>query len=168
MYNFEEESVVQLKERVVQISRVARVVKGGKRLRFRVLAVVGDERGSIGVALGKASETASAIRKAVDKAKKNMVRINLAGTTITHEVIGTQGSAKVLLKPAVKGTGVIAGGAVRSIIEVSGIRDILTKSLGSNNNINVVYATFNALKSLKSVDSVARLRGKDPQELLKD
>ncbi len=162
----EEDSVVQLKEKIVQISRVARVVKGGKRLRFRVLAVIGDEKGSVGVSLGKASETASAIRKAVEKAKRNMVKINLAGTTITHEIIGSQGSARVLLKPAVKGTGVIAGSAVRSILDVCGIKDILTKSLGSNNNVNLAYATFNGLKNLKKVSNVAQLRGKDPKELL--
>ncbi len=166
MENIEEGSVIQLKEKIIQISRVARVVKGGKRLRFRVLAVVGDERGNVGVALGKASETATAIRKAIERARKSMIRINITGTTVPHPLIGEEGAARVLLKPAVKGTGVIAGGAVRAVLEACGIKDIITKSLGSNNQINVSYATFNALKSMKNIDQVAKYLGKHPKEML--
>lgn len=166
MENIDEGSVIQLKEKIIQISRVARVVKGGKRLRFRVLAVVGDERGNVGVALGKASETATAIRKAIERARKSMIRINITGTTVPHSFIGEEGAARVLLKPAVKGTGVIAGGAVRAVLEACGIKDIITKSLGSNNQINVSYATFNALKSMKNIDQVAKYLGKHPKEML--
>lgn len=166
MENIDEGSVIQLKEKIIQISRVARVVKGGKRLRFRVLAVVGDERGNVGVALGKASETATAIRKAIERARKSMIRINIAGTTVPHPFIGEEGAARVLLKPAVKGTGVIAGGAVRAVLEACGIKDIITKSLGSKNQVNVSYATLNALKSMKNIDQVAKYLGKHPKEML--
>lgn len=153
-------------ERVIEIARVAKVVKGGRRFRFRVTVVVGDNRGKIGMGIGKANAVPDAMRKASDRARKNMRRVNLYETTIPHEAIGKVAGAKVLLKPASPGTGVIAAGGVRAVLEAAGVRDILTKSLGSANVLNVVMATFSALDVLKSPAEEAARRGKSAQELV--
>ena len=165
MANFEKQDD-GLKEKVVFINRVAKVVKGGRRFSFSALVVVGDENGHVGMGLGKAAEVPEAIRKGVDDAKKNIVSVPLKGTSIPHEVIGVYGAGKVFLKPAMEGTGVIAGGPVRAVLELAGIRDILTKSQGSDNPNNVVRATIQGLLSLKDVKDVAALRGKTVEELL--
>ena len=160
-----EQNGVELKEKVVAINRVAKVVKGGRNFRFSALVVVGDENGHVGAGNGKSTEVPDAIKKAIEDAKKNMIEVPIVNTTIPHEIIGEAGAGRVLLKPASVGTGVIAGGAVRPILELAGIKDIRTKCLRSNNPGNVVNATMNALKSLKTAEEVAALRGKKVEEL---
>jgi small subunit ribosomal protein S5 len=155
-----------LEERVINIARVAKVVKGGRRFGFRVVVVVGDGQGSVGAAVGKAREVPEAIRKGIERAKKNMIKVPIMGTTIPHEVVAKHGAAKVLLRPASPGTGVIAGGGVRAVVEAAGVKDILTKSLGSDNILNVVRATMVGLKQLKDPEEEARRRERPIKEVL--
>ena len=157
---------LDLKEKIVHINRVAKVVKGGRTFRFSVLVVVGDENGHVGAGTGKAAEIPDAVRKAIDAAKKNMITVPMVGTTIAHEVIGEFGAGRVLLKPAGEGTGVLAGGCARSVLELAGIRNIRAKSLRSNTPNNLVNATIEGLKSLKVAEEIAALRGKTVEEIL--
>ncbi len=156
---------LELKEKVVHIRRVAKVTKGGKRFHFTALAVVGNEDGVIGSGLGKSNEVPDAIRKAIDKAKKSLIRVSRQGSTIPHEIVGVHVSSNVMLKPASPGTGVIAGGAVRAVIELAGIHDVLSKVVGSTNPLNVVMAAINGLDSLRMPEEVAKIRGKELSEL---
>ena len=159
-------STLDLQERVVTINRVSKTVKGGRIFKFAALVVVGDGKGIIGFGLGKSGEVPDAIRKGIEDAKKNLFRVSLKGTSIPHEVIGEFGAGRVLLKPAPEGTGVIAGGPVRAVVETAGIKDIRTKALRSNNPCNVVRATINGLKSLRNASEVAAIRGKTVEEII--
>ena len=156
----------ELKEKVVAINRVAKVVKGGRTFRFSAVVVVGDGNGHVGVGNGKASEVPDAIRKAIQEAKKNLVEVPIVETTVPHEFVGKFGSAKVLLKPAAVGTGLITGGSVRPVLELAGYRNVRTKVIGTNNPRNVVYATLEGLKSMQTVEKVAKKRGKKVEEIL--
>ena len=156
----------EFKDRLVAVNRVSKTVKGGRVMKFAALIVVGDGKGTVGYGLGKAAEVSEAILKGIADAKKNMVKVSLAGTTIPHDTIGIFGAGTVLLKPAPEGTGVIAGGAARAVLELAGVADIRTKSFGTNNPINMVKATLEALKQLRSAEQVAKMRGKTVEELL--
>lgn len=157
---------LDLKEKVVAINRVTKVVKGGRNFRFSTLVVVGDENGHVGVGLGKAIEIPEAIRKAIESAKKNMIEVSIVDTSIPHQITGRYGAGKVLMKPAKRGTGVLAGGPARAVLELAGIKDIRTKSLGSNNASNMVKATLQGLSELVTVEDVAKKRGKKVEEIL--
>lgn len=159
------EEVKEFEERVVGINRVTKVVKGGRRLRFAALVVVGDRNGRVGFGTGKAQEVPEAIRKAIEAAKKNLITVPMVGTTLPHEALGVFGGGKILLKPAVEGAGVAAGGAVRAVLELAGVADVTSKSLGSNTAINVVRATVEGLQQLKRAEEVAELRGKSVSDL---
>ena len=160
------ENTSELKEKVVAINRVAKVVKGGRNFRFSAVVVVGDENGHVGVGNGKPAEVPDAIKKAIEEAKKNLIEVPVVGTTIPHEYVGKFGSASVVLKPAAEGSGVIAGGSVRPVLELAGYKDIRTKVIGTNNPRNVVYATLEGLKSMKTAEQVAHKRGKTVEEIL--
>jgi len=155
----------QYEERTIKVNRVAKVVKGGRRFSFTALMVIGDGQGKVGLGYGKAKEAGLAVQKGIEEAKKNLFEVPLAGSTITHPVIGNAGAGRILLKPAAPGTGVIAGGAARAILEMAGIHDIVAKSLGTSNAINVAHATIAGLRGLRRPDEVARLRGKSPEEV---
>ena len=159
-------STMDLKERVVAINRVSKTVKGGRIFKFAALVVVGDGNGTVGFGIGKSGEVPDAIRKGIEDAKKNLVKISLRGSTIPHEVVGEFGAGRVLMKPAAPGTGVIAGGPVRAVVEAAGIKDIRTKALRSNNPCNVVRATMQGLQSLRTAEEVAKIRGKSVKEIL--
>ena len=161
-----EKQEVELKEKVVAISRVAKVVKGGRNFRFSAVVVVGDENGHVGVGNGKAAEVPDAIRKAIQEAKKNLIEVPIVNTTVPHEYLGKFGSANVLIKPAAEGTGLIAGGSVRPVLELAGYKNIRTKVIGTNNPRNVVYATMEGLKSMQTVEMVAAKRGKKVSDIL--
>ena len=161
-----ENNTSEFKEKVVSISRVAKVVKGGRTFRFSAVVVVGDGAGHVGVGNGKAAEVPDAIKKAIEEAKKNLIEVPVVGTTIPHEFVGEFGSAKVMLKPAAEGTGIIAGGSVRPVIELAGYRDIRTKVIGTNNPRNVVYATIEGLKKMQTLEHVAKKRGLKPEDIL--
>ena len=161
-----EEKTMEFKEKVVAINRVAKVVKGGRNFRFSAVVVVGDENGHVGIGNGKAAEVPDAIKKAIEDAKKNLIEVPIVGTTVPHEFLGTFGSASVLIKPGAEGTGLIAGGSVRPILELAGYRDIKTKVIGTNNPRNVVYATIEGLKSMQTIEQVAAKRGKKVSEIL--
>jgi small subunit ribosomal protein S5 len=159
-------STLDLKEKVVFINRVAKVVKGGRNFRFSALVVVGDENGNVGVGTGKSIEIPEAIRKGIEDAKKNLIHVSMVGTTVPHEIYGMFGTGKVLIMPASEGTGVIAGGPVRAVLELAGLKDVRAKSLGSNNARNMVNATLNGLSRLRTVEEIAALRGKTVEEIL--
>ncbi|KMT21223.1 30S ribosomal protein S5 [Clostridium cylindrosporum] len=159
-------SKLNLKEKVVFINRVAKVVKGGRNFRFSALVVVGDENGHVGTGIGKATEVPEAIRKAIEDAKKNLIKVEMVETTVPHDSIGEYGAGRVLIMPAVEGTGVIAGGPVRAVLELAGLKDVRAKSLGSNNPRNMVNATLNGLSNMKTVEQIAKLRGKTVEEIL--
>ena len=160
------EQVSEFKEKLVAVNRVSKTVKGGRNMRFSALMVVGDEKGRIGCGMGKAVEIPEAIRKGTEDAKKNMVTVSLVGSTIPHEVTGVYGTGRVLLMPAPEGTGLIAGGPVRQVLEAAGVKNIRTKSIGSNNPINMVKATLEGLKQLRNAEEIAKLRGKTVEELM--
>ena len=160
------EQVSEFKEKLVAVNRVTKVVKGGRNFRFAALVVVGDEKGRVGAGIGKAAEISEAIRKGVDDAKKHLITVPLVGTTIPHDTIGFFSTGKVVLMPAPEGTGVIAGGAARAVLELAGVKDIRTKSYGTNNRINMVKATLEGLRQLRSAEEVAKLRGKTVEEIL--
>ena len=163
---FVKEEEKEFEERVVTINRITKVVKGGRRLRFAALVVIGDLKGRVGFGTGKAGEVPEAIKKALADAQKNIIYVPVVGTTIPHEIIGLQDAGKVLLKPAPEGTGIVAGGPVRNVVELAGIQDIVSKSKGSATPINIVRATFNALKNLRTAEQVAETRGKSKEEIL--
>ncbi|MBK8432084.1 MAG: 30S ribosomal protein S5 [Chloroflexi bacterium] len=164
-YSGQQQTQSELDERIIDIARVAKVIKGGRRFAFRVTVVVGDNNGSVGLGVGKARAVPDAIRKALEAARKEMGRVSMVGTTVPHDIIGKHGAAKVLLKPASPGTGVIAGGGVRAVVEAAGYKDILSKSLGSDNTLNVIRATIDGLKHLKYVEQEAAQRGKDVRDV---
>ena len=161
-----EEEAVELKEKVVAINRVAKVVKGGRNFRFSAVVIVGDEKGRVGIGNGKASEVPDSIKKAIEDAKKNLIEVPIVGTTIPHEFVGKFGAASVLLKPGPEGSGIIAGGSVRPILELAGYRDIKTKVIGTNNPRNVCYACMDALANMATVESIAKKRGKKVSEII--
>ncbi|KRM13356.1 30S ribosomal protein S5 [Paucilactobacillus suebicus] len=167
MASFIDPSKLDLEDNVVAINRITKVVKGGRRLRFAALVIVGDKKGHVGFGTGKAQEVPEAIRKAVEAAKKNLIEVPIVGTTLPHEVVGVYGGGRIMLKPAVEGSGVAAGGAVRSVMELAGVADVTSKRLGSNTPVNVVRATFEGLKALKSADEVSALRGVSLEHLSK-
>ena len=162
----EENKMPELKEKVVAINRVAKVVKGGRTFRFSAVVVVGDGAGHVGIGNGKASEVPDAIKKAIQEAKKNLVEVPIVGTTVPHEFVGKFGSAKVMLKPAAVGTGLITGGSVRPVLELAGYKDVRTKVIGTNNPRNVVYATIEGLKSMQTIEQVAKKRNKKVEEIM--